>query len=91
MSYMSNKGADQPAHPRSPISTFVVHYRDSIIPIAAIAIFPRLFLASIAEQAGLIWRVEKVIILFCYSICNSSIYILVFNIFVTFTILILSF
>ena len=27
----------------------------------------------------------------CYFICNSSIYILVFNIFVTFTILILSF
>ena len=33
-----------------------------------------------------LWRVEKVIILFCYSVCNSSIYILVFNIFVTFTI-----
>ena len=38
-----------------------------------------------------IGRVERVIILFCYSVCNSSIYILVFNIFVTFTILILSF
>ena len=41
--------------------------------------------------ARFLWRVERVIILFCYSICNSSIYILVFNIFVTFTILILSF
>ena len=40
---------------------------------------------------GRIWRVERVIILFYYFICNSSIYILVFNIFVTFTILILSF
>ena len=37
-----------------------------------------------------IWRVERVIILFCYFNCNSSIYILVFNKFVTFTILILS-
>ena len=27
-----------------------------------------------------VWRVERVIILFCYFICNSSIYILVFNI-----------
>ena len=38
-----------------------------------------------------VWRVERVIILFCYFICNSSIYILVFDIFVSFTILILSF
>ena len=38
-----------------------------------------------------LWRVGRVIILFCYSVYNSSIYILVFNIFVTFTILILSF
>ena len=53
MSYVSNKVADQPAHPRSLISTFVVHCQDSIIPIAVIAIFPRLLLASIAEQAGL--------------------------------------
>ena len=27
-----------------------------------------------------VWRVERVIILFCYFSCNSSIYILVFNI-----------
>ena len=47
--------------------------------------------ASIHCHAAGLWRVERVIILFCYSICNSSIYILVFNIFVTFTILILSF
>ena len=31
----NNKGADQPAHPRSLISTFVVHYLDSIIAILA--------------------------------------------------------
>ena len=31
--YANNKGADQPAHSRSLISTFVVRYLDSIIPI----------------------------------------------------------
>ena len=30
MPYANNKGADQPAHPRSLISTFVVHCPDSI-------------------------------------------------------------
>ena len=33
--YVNNKGADQPAHPRSLINAFVVHYLDSIIPILA--------------------------------------------------------
>ena len=31
--YANNKGADQPAHPRSLISTFAVHCLDSIVPI----------------------------------------------------------
>ena len=30
MSYVNNKGADQPAYPHSLISTFVVHCLDSI-------------------------------------------------------------
>ena len=30
MSYANNKGADQPAHPRSLISTFIVRCLDSI-------------------------------------------------------------
>ena len=33
--YANNKGADQPAHPRSLISTFVVRCLESIIPIVA--------------------------------------------------------
>ena len=37
MSYANNKGADQPAHPRSLISTFVVRYLDSMICILAIS------------------------------------------------------
>ena len=32
---VNNKGADQPAHVRSLISTFVVHCLDSLIPILA--------------------------------------------------------
>ena len=34
--YANNKGTDQPAHPRSLISTFVVHSLDSIISVVAI-------------------------------------------------------
>ena len=35
MSYVNNKGADQAAHSRSLISTFVVHCLDSMICILA--------------------------------------------------------
>ena len=35
--YANNKGADQPAHPRSLISTFVVRCLDSKIPLLVIA------------------------------------------------------
>ena len=35
MPYANNKGADQPAHPRSLISTFFVRCLDNIIPILA--------------------------------------------------------
>ena len=53
MSYANNKGADQPAHPRSLISPFVVHCLDSIISLDSIAEISRLQLASVAAQAGL--------------------------------------
>ena len=44
MSYANNKGkgADQPAHPRSLISAFVVRCLDSIISLDAIAEISRL-------------------------------------------------
>ena len=48
----NNKGADQPAHPRSLISTFVVRCLDSIIPLLAISKISSLYLASETEQAG---------------------------------------
>ena len=53
MPYANNKGADQPAHPHSLISTFVVRCVDSIIPILAKSKISRLWLVSVAEQAGL--------------------------------------
>ena len=55
LSYANNKGADQPAHPRSLISAFVVRCVDSLIPMLAKTKLSRLYLytASAAEQAGL--------------------------------------
>ena len=48
LSYANNKGADQPAHPRSLFSAFVVRCLDSIISLDSIA-----EIASVAAQAGL--------------------------------------
>ena len=42
MPYANNKGTDQPAHPCSLISTFVVHCLDSLIHILAKSKIPRL-------------------------------------------------
>ena len=53
MSYANNKGADQPPHPRSLISAFVVCCLDSIISLDSIAEISRHYLASVAAQAGL--------------------------------------
>ena len=53
MPYENNKGADQPAHPRSLISTFIVHCLDSLIPLVSISKISSLYLASLAGQAGL--------------------------------------
>ena len=53
MSYANNKGADQPAHPRSLISAFVVRCLDSIISLVSIVEISRPKLASVAVQAGL--------------------------------------
>ena len=53
MSYANNKGADQPAHPRSLISAFVVRCLNSIISVVSISEISSLQLASVAEQASL--------------------------------------
>ena len=55
--YANNKGADQPAHPCSLISTFVVCCVDSTIPLLAIYDISKLWQVSVAEQVSLslIW------------------------------------
>ena len=52
MPYVNNKGADQPAHPGSLISTFVVCCLDSICTLAVSKI-SRFSLVFVVEQAGL--------------------------------------
>ena len=47
--YVNNKDADQPAHLRSQISVFFIHFPDSIRPINAIIKISRLWRASVAE------------------------------------------
>ena len=51
---------DQPAHPRSLISTFVVRFLDRILAVLAISEISRLELASVAEQAGLCLTLSKI-------------------------------
>ena len=52
--YANNKGTDQPAHPRSLISAFVVRCLDSIMSIfAIISKLSRHWLVPVVEQAGL--------------------------------------
>ena len=53
MPYADNKCADQPAHPRSLISTFVFHCFDSIISVVSISKMSSLWLVSVVQQAGL--------------------------------------
>ena len=54
MPYANNKGADQPAHPRSLISTFVIRCLDSLIPlVVSKSEISSLWLVSVTEQAGL--------------------------------------
>ena len=57
--FANNTGSDQPAHPRSLISAFVIHLMESIICILAtgeIAIFQ---LFSVAEETGLKLTLSK--------------------------------
>ena len=48
-----NTAADQPAHPRSLISVFVIHYLESIICKLAIGKISIIQLVSVAEETGL--------------------------------------
>ena len=53
MSFANNKGADQPAHPRSLISAFVVRCLDTVMSLVSLTKISSLLLAFVAEQAGL--------------------------------------
>ena len=53
MSYANNKGADQPAHPRSLISAFVVRCLDSVMSLVSVTNISSLMPVSVAEQASL--------------------------------------
>ena len=54
MPYVNNWGADQPAHPHSLISIFVICYLDSIIPLVSISEISSLSkVVSVAEQVSL--------------------------------------
>ena len=53
MSYANNKGADQPAHPRSLISAFGFRCLDSVMSVVSVTKISSLMLASVAEQASL--------------------------------------
>ena len=57
MPYVNNKGADQPAHPCSLISAFIVRCLGSITPNCYIRNFKTLASLCLSEQAGLshIW------------------------------------
>ena len=53
MSYANNKGADQPVHPRSLISAFVVRCLDSVMSLVSVIKISSLMLVSVAELTGL--------------------------------------
>ena len=53
MSYANNNGADQPAHPRSLISAFVIRCLDSVMSLNSVTKISSFMLASVAEQASL--------------------------------------
>ena len=55
--YANNKDADQPAHPHSLISAFVVRCLDSMISELVKPKISRLYLVSATEQAGLSYLV----------------------------------
>ena len=52
MPFVNNEDGDQPAHPCSLISIFVIHCLDGIMSTDVISKISRLWLAFVAEQAG---------------------------------------
>ena len=48
----NNKGADQPAHPHSLISAFVIHYLESKVASLLTCKISIFYLVSVAEQTS---------------------------------------
>ena len=48
----NNQGADQPAHPRSLISTFVIRFLESVISEHVTSKFSLFYLVFLAEETG---------------------------------------
>ena len=59
MSYANNKGADEPVHPRSLISAFVVRCLDSVMSLVSVTNISSLMLAAVAAQAVCVWPGRK--------------------------------
>ena len=59
MPHANSKGAGQPAHPHSLISTFAFRCLDSVTLLVAIHESSRLQLVPVAEQAGLSLTLSK--------------------------------
>ena len=79
MPYANNKGADQPAHPRSLISTFVVRCLDSMIYFYTCYIRKFKILASFCSWAGwfesyLVENPQRHIFAWCGSYSNCILY-----------------
>ena len=55
MPYANNKGADQPAHPCSLITTFVIRCLDGIIPLVSISEISSLYLVAVQASSSLPW------------------------------------
>ena len=73
--YANNKGADEPAPPRSQFSAFVIRYLDSIIPLDSISEISGLWLVSVTEQDRLCitWsQTPKTIFLVTRLICSPA-------------------
>ena len=84
-SFANNKGADQPAHPRSLISAFVIHYLENTVVKLAPCKIPFLWLVSVAEETVLIrlcWKPQDrfspieahIVHLYCLEARGATIY-----------------
>ena len=52
--FANNKGTDQPAHPHSLVSDFVIRFMESIISKLTTSKFSFFSLVSVTEETGLI-------------------------------------